>query len=318
MLKPTLAAVAFMSSVAFGPALAAEMGDTGAPIKLAVNEWTGQHISTYIAGETLKKAGYTVEYITAGYDAQFTALADGQLHATMEVWTSNAPDLWIQMSEAGKVEDIGDTGIVAREGFIYPVHVKELCPGLPAWEALVDCAQTFATSETFPDGRLIDYPAEWGTPGADRLAGLELPFSAIPAGSEGALIAELKASIVKKSPLLMVFWQPHWALAEFETEWVALPEAEDACFDDPAWGVNPNATSDCDFASSRVFKVAWTGLKETWPAAHDILTAVAIPTADQQAMMGAIDNGGADLEQTVAAWMDANQSTWQAWIESAK
>ena len=40
--------------------------------------------------------------------------------------------------------------------------------------------------------------------------------------------------------------------------------------------------------------------------------------ADQQSMMGAIDNGGEDLEESVAAWMDANQDTWKAWIDAAK
>ena len=107
----------------------ADMGAKEEPIKLAINEWTGQHISTHIAGEVLRKAGYQVEYVTAGYDAQFTAIADGDLHATMEVWSSNAPDLWKKMADAGKVEDIGATGIVSREGLLYPIHVKQLCRG---------------------------------------------------------------------------------------------------------------------------------------------------------------------------------------------
>ena len=299
-------------------ASAADMGATDDPIKLAVNEWTGQHVSTHIAGETLRKAGYEVEYVTAGYDPQFTAIADGEIHATMEVWSSNAPDLWKQMAEAGKVEDIGDNGIDAREGFLYPIHVKEMCPGLPAWEALKNCAQVFATAETIPAGRLLDYPADWGTPGADRMKGLALPFKAIPAGSEGALIAELKASVTKKSPLFMVFWQPHWALAEFATEWVDMPVAEDACFSDPAWGSNPNEVNDCDFAASRVFKVVWSGLQDKWPAAYEILKAVSIDTAAQQNMMAAVDQGGAALEGEIQGWMDANAATVDGWIAVAK
>ncbi len=311
------AAAAVSMALAIGAVPAAEMGAKDDTIKLAINEWTGQHISAHIAGETLKQAGYKVEYVTAGYDAQFTAMADGEIHGTMEVWSSNAPDLWTKMAEAGKVVDIGDTGLDAREGFVYPVHVKELCPGLPAWEALADCAAKFATAETLPNGRLIDYPADWGTPGADRLAGLKLPFKAVPAGSEGALISELKAAVAKKSPLLMVFWQPHWALAEFETEWVELPKAEDACFNDPSWGVNPDSINDCDFAAARVFKVVWSGFAEKWPAAHAVLQAVSIPTADQQNMMAEIDQKGGKLEKVVADWMMGNEDTWRKWIAAA-
>lgn len=306
--------IGFAMSLSSGLTMAADAGAKDQPIKLAINEWTGQHISTHIAGETLKKAGYQVEYVTAGYDAQFTAMADGEIHATMEVWSSNAPDLWKKMADAGKVADIGATGISAREGFIYPLHVKEMCPGLPAWEALKACADKFATAETLPQGRLVDYPADWGTPGADRLKGLQLPFKAVPAGSEGALISELKASVAKKSPLLMVFWQPHWALSEYETEWVALPKAEDACFSDPSWGVNPNELSDCDFAEARVFKVAWSGFADKWPAAFQVLQAVAIPTSDQQNMMAAIDQGGEKIDNVIAQWMRDNEATWQQWV----
>lgn len=318
MFKSLFSSAAVVTALAVNPVMAADMGATGETIRLAINEWTGQHISTHIAGETLKKAGYDVEYVVASYDGQFTAMADGQIHATMEIWTSNAPGLWGKMSEEGKVVDIGDNGIEAREGLLYPVHVKEQCPGLPAWEALQACAQLFSTAETIPNGRLIDYPAEWGTPGADRIKGMALPYNTIPAGSEGALISELRAATENKSPLLMVFWQPHWALSEFETEWVDLPKAEDACFEDASWGVNPNEVSDCDFAAARVFKAAWAGFEDKWPAAHKILQAVSIPTAAQQTMMGAIDNNGADLEVEVAAWMDANENLWQGWVAAGK
>lgn len=297
---------------------AAEMGATGETIKLAVNEWTGQHVSTHIAGETLRKAGYKVEYVTAGYDSQFTAIAEGEIHGTMEIWSSNAPDLWKKMAEAGKVEDIGANGINAREGFLYPVHVKSMCPGLPAWEALKKCAQVFATAETIPNGRLLDYPADWGTPGADRMKGLGLPYKAVPAGSEGALIAELKASVAKKSPLFMVFWQPHWALSEYETEWVAMPKAEQACFDKPEWGSNPNEVNDCDFAAANVFKVVWSGMKDKWPAAYEILKAVSIDTTTQQNMMAAVDQKGQKLSEEIASWMNANAATVDGWIAAGK
>ncbi|MGI9332440.1 MAG: glycine betaine ABC transporter substrate-binding protein, partial [Gammaproteobacteria bacterium] len=158
----------------------------------------------------------------------------------------------------------------------------------------------------------------WGTPGADRMKGLALPFKAIPAGSEGALIAELKAAVAKGSPLFMVFWQPHWALAEYETEWVDMPQAEPACFSDPAWGSNPNEVNDCDFAAARVFKVVWSGFEDKWPAAYDIVQAVSIDTSMQQDMMAQIDQKGGDLKTEVAKWMVANAATVDTWIAAGK
>ncbi len=74
------AAVAACLTLSLGGAKvdAAELGATDEPIKLALNEWTGQHITTRVAGEILQRAGYQVEYVTAGYFPQFTALADGE------------------------------------------------------------------------------------------------------------------------------------------------------------------------------------------------------------------------------------------------
>ena len=38
--------------------VAAESSD---PIKIAINSWTGQHISAHISGSVLQKAGYKVK-----------------------------------------------------------------------------------------------------------------------------------------------------------------------------------------------------------------------------------------------------------------
>ena len=72
---------------------AAEMGAVDEPIKLAINEWTGQHITTRVAGELLTRMGYKVEYVTAGYYPQMTALEDNSITATLEIWTSNIGEL---------------------------------------------------------------------------------------------------------------------------------------------------------------------------------------------------------------------------------
>ena len=299
------------------PAGAAELGAVDEPIKLAMNEWTGQHISTHVAGQMLERAGYKVEYVTAGYMNMWQAMADGEIHGAMEVWSSNVSESYAKLKEAGQVSELGNLELAAKEGFAYPAHVAELCPGLPAWEALKACAAQFATAETLPMGRLVDYPADWGTPGGDRVTGLELPFKAVPAGSEGALIAELRASTEKKSPLLIVFWQPHWAMSAYDVQFVDLPVGEAACFEDASWGPNPNAVNDCDFTPTRIFKTAWAGMEDKWPAAHEILTNYTLAVEAQQPMMGEIDVDGKAIEDVVGAWMDANEDVWKPVVDAA-
>lgn len=296
---------------------AAELGAKDEPIKLAVNEWTGQQITTRIAGHMLETAGYKVEYVTAGYQNMWQAVSEGQLDAAMEVWGSNVTDQYRQLNAAGKVEDLGELGLVAREGFVYLPHVAELCPGLPAWEALKACAAAFATAETLPNGRLVDYPGEWGTPGADRIKTLGLPFKALPAGSEGALVAEFRASAERKTPLIAVFWQPHWAIAAYDLKFVDLPKGTQECYDDPAYGPNKDVTGDCDFIPTRVFKAAWPGLKDKWPAAYEILKNFTLTTEQQQPLMGAVDVDGKPTEAVTAAWIEANADSWKPIVAAA-
>ena len=149
------------------------------------------------------------------------------------------------------------------------------------------------------------------------MTGFDLPFKAVPAGSEGALITELRASTEKKSPLLIVFWQPHWAMSAYDVKFVDLPIGNDDCFNDASWGSNPNATHDCDFSATRIFKAGWAGMEEKWPAAFEILSNYTLSVDAQQPMMGAIVVDGGNIEDVVAAWMAENEATWKPVVDAA-
>jgi len=288
------------------------------PIKLTINEWTGQVLTTHIAGELLGKMGYNVEYVTAGYFPQMTALQDNTVTAALEIWTTNIADAYDKALSSGNVMDIGSLGLVPLETWFYPAHVEELCPGLPDWKALKNCAQVFATAETIPQGRLLDYPADWGTSNRDRLKGLELPITSIPAGSEGALVAEIKASFNRKRPLLVMFFSPHWIFSQYDLRQVNLPPYENGCTEDPSVGVNPNATFDCDFKRGDVRKVAWQGMKNKWPGAHALLGSLTIGNEAQIELINMVDQEGKSIDEAVKYWLDKNENTWRAWIESAR
>ena len=305
---------------AFGlasPAGAQNIPESSDPIKLAINEWTGQHITTHVAGNILKRMGYNVEYVTAGYFPQFQALTDGTVSASLEIWSNNVGDQWDKAKETGKVEHIGDLGVDTNEGWMYPKYMEETCPGLPDWKALLNCSDQLSSPETFPNGRILVYPADWGGRSAAIIEALELPYTAVPAGSEGALVAELKSAWDRKGPLVMMFWAPHWVLAEGDVGWVALPKPEAACDTDPSWGPNPNATGDCGIETATTFKVAWTGMADKWPVGYKFLKNFQLDDEDQIPMMAAIDVNGEDLETVVNAWVDQNEAKWKPLVDQS-
>jgi len=291
--------------------------DSSDPIKIAINEWTGQHISAHVAGELLKKAGYNVEYVTAGAVPQFAAIAQGNLHLQPEVWDNNVGDIYPKAVEAGDIVQVGPLGLEPREGWIYPPYMEEACPGLPAADALIKCAQAFGTAETFPKGRLITYPADWGTRSKDLVANAGLPLQAIAGGSEGAMIAELKSAYAAKQPALMMFWAPHWIHAELEFNWVDLPAAHADCDSDPKHGFSPDKTGDCGFAQASIGKIVWKGFKDKWPGAYKLVEQMTIDNNSQNLMMLEIDNKKRKIDEVVAEWIEQNESTWKPWVVAA-
>lgn len=303
-----------LSSIATAQAAVPESDE---PIKLAMNEWTGQHISTQVAGEILKNMGYNVEYVTAGYYPQMQALEDNTVSATLEIWSSNIGEHYDNALASGNVVEVGDLGLQPAETWFYNDAAKEACPGLPAFEALNDCVQAFANAETFPQGRLVDYPADWGTTNVDRLTALGLDYTSAPAGSEGALVAEIQGADARSEPLLVMFWSPHWLHAVVDLHPVELPAYEDGCYEDASVGVNPNATFDCDWQRGYIKKMAWKGMSDKWPTAAKFLENYTLTNADQIPMMNAIDQNGEKLEEVVAAWVAANEATWKPWVEAA-
>ena len=76
----------------------------------------------------------------------------------------------------------------AKEEWWYPAYMKEVCPGLPNWEALKDekCAEMFSTAETAPKGRYLGGPVTWGGFDEERIDALGLNFEVIHAGTDAA------------------------------------------------------------------------------------------------------------------------------------
>jgi len=307
-----VAAAALACSISVTGAFAQSVPESTDTINVVLNDWTGQHVSTHIAGELLKKMGYNIEYVSAGAVPQHAGLAQGNLHFQAEVWTNNIGDLYPKAVESGEIIVLGDLGLEPREGWVYPPYMAEKCPGLPSYQALYDCAQAFAAADTFPNGRLITYPADWGTRSKDVVSGIGLPYQPVAGGSEGAMLAELKSAYAAKDPILMMMWQPHWIFADLDLNWVEWNTTDAPCVEE-----DQARETACGFEQASVVKVAWSGFEEKWPAAYKLLSLYSQTNAEQNAAILEIDNKGRDLDDVVAEWLANNESKWQGWIDAA-
>jgi glycine betaine/proline transport system substrate-binding protein len=284
------------------------------PIKLTLHDWTGQLITTRIMGEVLKKAGYNVEYVQADYLAQFAGLKTGDLHVGMEIWATTGKDAMDEATATGQVENVGETGMQAIEEWWYPAYMKERCPGLPDWKALNDCAEVFSTPETAPKGRYLGGPVTWGGFDEERVEALELDYEVVHAGTDAALFAELESAYQRQAPVLLWVYAPHWAPIKYKGEWVQFPAYEPACYTDPAWGSNPDATHDCGKPRGPIWKVAWAGLKEKWPGAHKAIQRFQVSNDEIGQMIAKVDLDGGKVDAVVDDWLGANETRWKGWL----
>ncbi|MBY6068302.1 ABC transporter substrate-binding protein [Leisingera aquaemixtae] len=316
-MKFNVFAAALAALAVSGAAEAADMGDAGTPIRLSLNNWTGQHLSTYIAGGMLEEAGYTVEYVEADLNDLYGEIATGDVHAMVEIWTSSDPAEYFDLVDEGRLENLGDMGLDARNGVVFPPYVAQMCPGLPNWEALRDCAGIFSEDGKGKRGIYLAYPESWGSPGADRIRALELPFDVVAAESEAAMIEAFQTAYREKRPVISTFWAPHWAMSSYALQFVRLPKPEPACYTDPSWGPNPKATGDCDFYRGGVVKASWPGLKDRWPAAYEILKNYQLSIWDQQPLIGLVDVRGETPRGAARGWLAVNRAKWMPVVEEA-
>ncbi len=114
--------VSTMAAALFSAAsMTGAWADSTDPIRIPMNEWTGQHISARITGTLLEKLGYAVEYPTAGAVPQFKAIAEGDLHMQPEVRTNNVGAIYPKAVESGDIVVLGQLGLKPQEGWIYNV-----------------------------------------------------------------------------------------------------------------------------------------------------------------------------------------------------
>lgn len=295
--------------------------DTGAvdlgtltTIRLAVNPWNGSAVNVEVAKQLLEdELGYTVETVDIDENAQWSAINTGDLHASLEVWPSghaqNVAD-FIDNPD-GNVVNLGLLGPIGKIGWYVPSYVVDEHPALATWEGFADpeLAGLFATAETGDLGQFLGGDPSFVQYDDDIITNLELPLEVVFAGSEEAILAALDSAVNREEPLLFYFWTPHSVHNAFDLTEVQLPEYSDACYENADGG-----GVDCDYPADELFKIAWSDLETSAPAAFGLLSNMSYTTDDQIAMLAAVETEGMSIEDAAAGWIADNASVWQAWL----
>ncbi len=147
---------------------AANAAKSSEPIRIAVNQSTSQRVTAHIAGEALRKAGYSVEYVEVSVQAQLAEIAAGRIHVQPEVLGDQASTSFQEALTAGTIVGLGrKNGDTATSAYkkIVGKSAKEKWPGaikLLLNMSLGEKDQAAMTAEIDDNGRSVeDVVDEW-------------------------------------------------------------------------------------------------------------------------------------------------------------
>ena len=271
----------------------AEVPESPDPIQVVVNNWNSQLVLANISGLLLEKLGYSVAYAPIHTQMQYSALANGDVHYQVEVWEGTMAEPFEKQVARGRIIDAGSHDAVTREDWWYPAYVAEVCPGLPDWQALKDCAAQLATDDTAPKGRYLAGPTEWEKPDKERIEALGLDIEVVNAEDASTLWRELEAAAQSKRPIILFNWTPNWVEAKYPGNFVDFPDHDPDCETDPKWGINPTASHDCGNPKRGWLKKGvWSGFEDTWPCAFELIENINFSNAQIADAAARVDVGG--------------------------
>ena len=283
-------------------------------ITLAANPWNGSALNVAVAAQLLEsELGYEVEIVDIDENAQWAAINTGEISASLEVWPSGHAQNVIDFidNDGANVDNAGLLGPVGKIGWFTPTYMIERHPELATWEGFADpaLAGLYATAETGDLGQFLGGDPSFVQYDEDIINNLGLPMQVVYAGSEAAILAAVDAAYSREEPILVYLWTPHSAFNSYDLTNVLLPSYSDECYATAdAGGVN------CDYPADVLFKIIDASLADNAPAADAFLRAMNYDSADQIAMLAAVEGEGMSIDDAAAQWIADNEATWSAWL----
>ena len=284
---------------------------------IAVNPWVGAEANANVAKAVMEQQmGCNVELKQYNEKAQFPAMADGDVDATLEVWPSgHSTDKEQYIDTAKTVVDGGELGITGDIGWFVPKYVVDENPQYATWEGFKSNADIFATADTGDKGRFLGADTTYSIFDEQIIAALGLDLEVVYSGGEAQTLAALDKAVTNHEPILMYWWTPQWANAKYDLVQVKLPEYTDQCaqiaLNDPeAKGYN------CDYANDLLYKAFNADLATKDPAAFQFLSSFNWTADDQNGVALQIQDG-TDPGQAAQTWVDANPDIWHGWLPMA-
>jgi glycine betaine/proline transport system substrate-binding protein len=283
------------------------------PIKVIINDWTSQIVLANIASNLFEKVGYRVEPLQVASEGQWYMLKNERGQVQVEVWEGTMADKYEQLHSRKLLVDAGNHDAKTREEWWYPDYVEDLCPGLPDWKALRDCAGIFTTDKTAKFGRYLGGP--WEKPDAARIRALDMDFKVVQAKSGDELWVELAKAFKVKQPIVLFNWTPNWVEAKYKGKFIEFPDYALECETEPSWGTNKKFLWDCGNPKAGwLKKVVSAKFPTKYPCAFKIMQNFNFTNAMISEVAALVDVEKMSYENAASKWLVDNELLWKVWL----
>ncbi len=285
--------------------------DSSSPIVIPTHNWSSQVVMAYVIGGIFKSMGNNVEYVSADTQAVYESIRQGDVTISHEVWQSTFGKSFYAAMAKGGIIDAGNHDTVSLEEVGVPQWVidKDLCPGLPNWEALKNCKDVFATADSGGKGRILDGPQSWhGVEYTDRVEALLGDDWVVKfAGSADALWAELAAAKKEGRGTIVFNWTPNFTDKEGYA-FIKWPAYYLGC------RKQDGGDSKCGSPIGWLKKAANWKFPKTHPAAYMAFSRMSFTAGHIGGMAALVDIDKMTHQDAAEAWLAANEAVWKPMI----
>ena len=287
--------------------------DSAEPIVIPTHNWSSQVVMAYVIGGIFESLGDNVEYVPADSQAVYEAIRIGDVTISHEVWQSTFGASFYNAMAKGGLIDAGTHSAATLEEMGVPQYVIDdnLCPGLPNWEALKDCAAVFATADSEGKGRWLEGPQSWhGDLMPTRLEALGLGDQYVVkfAGSADAIWAELASAKKEGRGIITFNWTPNFTDAE-GFAFIEFPPYTDGC------RVADGGDGACGSPKGWLKKAANYKFPKTHPAAYSAFTKMDFSSQDIGQMAALVDIDKMSHQDAAAKWLADHEDVWKPFTE---
>jgi glycine betaine/proline transport system substrate-binding protein len=256
--------------------------------------WTDITATTAATTLVLEALGYQTETKLLSVPVTYAGLAEGDIDVFLGNWMPTMEGDIASYREAGTVETVRTN----LEGAKYTLATNDAgaALGLTDFAAIKDHADALGSKiygiEAGNDGnRLILDMIE-----ADQfgLGSFELVES-----SEQGMLAEVDRKTAAGQPIVFLGWEPHPMNANFPLTYLSGG--------DEVFGP--------DFGGAIVATNTRKGYVEECPNTGKLLQNLVFSLPMENEIMGAILNDGTDPREAAKAWLAANPTAWEGWLD---